>query len=292
MPKVQNKTKAKVSKLKFSKVLWLADLSYPQYNGGAERTDYVIKEAGKKLGLDIQDMHIADECDTNDYDLVVISNIHRWKDGVVSKMIEDTYTPIVFFSHDPLMHKWYPKAIKQAFCTVFMSPAHKKFYTRKLALGTHFIQPHGLTDMDSWYSSEDREDIYLYIGDLNGYKGVQNVYKWAMDNPDKEVRLWGRHMAKFPFLLDNFKYYGWLDQDKLAETLSKAKYFLHLPEFVDPCPRMVTFAMMSGCEIIGNENIGTFSYDWPWEDMDAVKKILKRAPRKFWKNINKHYEEY
>jgi len=276
--------------LRFSKVLWISDRSYPDYNGGAERTDYVIRDAGKKLGLEIDWISTFPK-DTEKYDLVVISNIHMWKDEVAEQLLLETYTPILFFSHDPLIHRWYPTAIKQAFCSVFMSPAHCKFYRKKFFIKNYIVQPHGIIDLDRWYGEEKREDYCLYVGDLNTYKGAQNVYKWAEENPDREVRVWGRHMVKFPFTIDNFKYYGWMDEEELPKKLATASYFIHLPEYIDPCPRMIMFALLSGCEIIGNDNIGTSSYDWPWENLDRIKDILRKAPEEFWRKVNKYYRK-
>lgn len=275
--------------LKFKKVLWISDRNYPEYNGGAERTDYVIREAGKKLGLEIEWTNDLPKEDA-DFDFLVISNIHMWPNEKASELLWNEY-PSVFFSHDPLAHPWYAQAIKQSFCTVFMSPAHADFYKKKFVIRNHFIQPHGIIDLDKWFSKKKKKDYYLYIGDLNPYKGVQNVYAWAKENPDKEVRLWGRNFARFPFELDNFKFYGWLDEEKVAETLAEAEYFIHLPEQIDPCPRMITFAYLSGCTIIGNDNIGLSSYDWPWDDPEAIKEILRKAPKKFWFNLNKYYRK-
>ena len=276
--------------MKFKRVLWVSDRSYPEYNGGAERTDYVIREAGKKLGLEI-DWNNDLPPKTSEYDLVVVSNIHLWPDIKAQQLLLELFNPLVFFSHDPIIHSWYPTAISQAFVSVFMSPAHRDFYTKKFYIKNSIVQPHGISeeDLNRWTPKAPKKDYYLYIGDLNEYKGVQNVYKWAESNPTKEVKLWGRNWAKFPFLLNNFKWYGFLDEDKLARTLAEAKYFIHLPELIDPCPRMVTFALLSGCTIIGNENIGLATYDWPWKDPERLKAILRKEPTEFWYRVNKFY---
>jgi len=252
---------------KFRKVVWISDRAYPKYNGGAERTDFVIREAGRKLGLKID---WTNDLPDRGYDLIVISNIHLWREEKARELLlEDT--PTLFFSHDPLIHGWYPTAIRKAFASVFMSPAHRDFYTKKFHIKRMIVQPHGLLDTERWYSKERKKDYYLYVGDLNPYKGVQNIYKWAEENPDKEVRVWGRNFAKFPFVAENFKYYGWLDEKKLPDTLAEA--------------------LFSGCTIIGNENIGSASYDWPWDDLEAVKEILRKAPREFWYKVNKFYRK-
>jgi len=277
----------KTTPLKFKKVIWISDRKYPDYNGGAERTDYVIREAGKKLGLEIT---WTNKIPKEKADFYVISNIHMWPDMKAQELLLNE-PKTVFFSHDPLIHHWYPQAIRQSFCSVFMSPKHAEFYTKKFLIKNYFIQPHGILDLDKWYSAEDKEDYYLYIGDMNEYKGIQNLYQYAKDNPEVELKLWGRNFARFPFLIDNFKWYGFLPEEKMADTLAHAKYFIHLPNLIDPCPRMITFAFLSGCTIVGNENIGTASYDWPWERPEEVKKILRKAPINFWYNINQYYKK-
>lgn len=278
----------KGKKLRIKKVIWVSDRNYPEYNGGAERTDYVIREAGKKLGIDIE---WTNDIPKNEADFYVISNIHLWSDDKAREFL-DQEPKTLFFVHDPLMHSWYTQAIRQSFCTVFMSPRHAKAYTKKFLVPNHFIQPHGIEPKDlERFKPLPKKDYYLYVGDMNDYKGIGNVYQWAIDNPKEEVRCWGRNFARFPFFADNFKYYGFLPEKWLAKILGEARYFIHLPNLVDPCPRMIMFAYLAGCTVIGNDNIGLSSYDWPWDDKEKIKEILKKAPKEFWYKVDKFYRK-
>ena len=84
-------------KFKFKKVAWISSRIYPEYDGGAEKVDFYLREIGKKQGLQIDHWK---EKPALDYDVYILSNCHDWPPEKVQQVVEGhEYT---FFRHDPL----------------------------------------------------------------------------------------------------------------------------------------------------------------------------------------------
>lgn len=271
--------------LQFKKVGWISSRKYPEYNGGAERTDYTIIEAGKKLGLEIDYLY---DSRGKDYDFVVLSNVHDWRK---EKILDITSNhKLVYFSHDIHYKPFTRELLDRALVSVFMSPLHKGFYDEKFNIKESFLQPAGIIDLDKYYVDK-KENYHLFIGDMHAGKGIYELVKYAREHPNDMFKIYGRNMLNLNFELDNFHYYGFLPDEKVPEMLAKAKYFIYLPTEIQPCCRMPLFAYLSDCGIIGNENIGLFSWDWDWKDKEKIKKTIKDYPKKFWTRIDKYYEK-
>lgn len=272
-------------KFSYKKVAWISDRFYPEYQGGAEITEFVLMEIGRKQGLKID---YWDKKPTKEYDFYIIGNTHNWSLQKVLNIIQGK--KFVFFSHDPLSKLQTIHLLKKAFLIVFMSPKHQEYYSKKVKIKNFILQPPAFLDLEKWKSGK-KEEHALYVGDLNPYKGIRNLYQFAQDHPEITFKVYGRNFASFPFTLDNFHYYGWLPEEDLPKELGKAKYFVHLPSKVDPGPHMVINAFLSDCELIVNKNVGVLSYDWNWNDKDEIKKKLKEYQETFWKRIDKYYKE-
>lgn len=275
-----------MSDLRFKRVAWISDRSYPEYKGGAEKTEYVLMEIGrKKYSLTID---YWDKKPDKEYDFCIIGNTHTWPPEKVFDLIEDK--KFAFFSHDPLSKEQTWTLLRKAFCVIFMSPAHEEYYTKKFEIKNSIYQPPAFEEEElESFHSEKKEEYALYIGDLNEYKGIQNVYSYAKDHPDMEFKIFGRNFVNANFTLPNFKYYGWLPKERMQEELGKAKYFIHLPSLVDPGPHMVIKAYLSDCELIVNRNVGVLSFkEWNWEDKEDIKKKLREFQNTFWERLNEH----
>ena len=188
-------------------------------------------------------------------------------------------------------HIW--KLVEKAKVNIFPSPLLGDFYQKRLKLTNVMYQPWA-SGAEEWniYSpgTAERDDVYLYIGDLNVYKGVKNLIDYARDHPDKKFKIYGRNIENVTFNLPNIMYFGWLPDPKVAETLAKAKYWIQLPAYVDPFPQMAIKAYLSGCEMVVNRNLGCFSYpEWNWEDPNDIKAQLKKYQETFWTRLNEFY---
>src|SRR5690606_10709623 len=52
-----------------------------------------------------------------------------------------------------------------------------------------------------------------------------------------------------------------------------------------PSGRLAAEAFLSGCEIISNDRVGTFSFDFYPNDIDRAKEEMRETPGKFWDKI-------
>lgn len=273
-------------KFKFKKVAWISDRKFPEYEGGAEKVDYMIREIGKKQGLEID--HWKDKL-AIDYDLYILGNNHLWPPEKTESMVDGKQ--YAFFRHDPLAREHVWDLVRKAHVVIFPSPGLKAFYEKKLILKNVMYQPWASAEgeLDSYYS-KTKENFVLYIGDLNSYKGVHNLIDYAKDHPEMLFKVYGRNMENINFTLPNLQYFGWLPEDKVRETMAKAKYWIQLPSMIDPFPQMVVKAYLSGCELIVNKNVGCFTYpDWDWNDPENIKKKLREFQETFWQRLNAFY---
>jgi len=274
------------TEFKFKKVCWFSDRLYPEYEGGAEKVDYMIREIGKKQGLQID--HWKDK-PTLEYDLYILGNNHLWPPEKTFSLIEGR--DYAFFRHDPLANEHTYELLNKAHVVIFPSPGLRTFYEKRVHLKNVMYQPWAsITEEWNNYHPSQKEEFALYIGDLNRYKGIYNLIEYAKDHPDMLFKVYGRNIENVNFTLSNIQYFGWLPENKMVETLSKAKYWVQLPSMIDPFPQTIVKAYLSGCEIITNRNMGCFTYpDWNWNDPEDIKKKLKEYQETFWQRLNAFY---
>lgn len=273
-------------KFKFKWVAWISDRSFPEYEGGAEKVDYMLREIGKKQGLEID--HWKDKPD-KEYDLYILGNTHLWPPEKTFEIVGNN--KFAFIRHDPLAreHTW--ELLQKAHVVIFPSPGLRTFYEQRLKLKNVMYQPWASMD-EEWntYIPMPKEEYALYIGDLNSYKGTHNLINYARDHPNLLLKVYGRMIEKYNFTLPNLQYFGWLPDNKVKETMGKAKYWVHLPSMMDPFPQMIVKAYLSGCELIVNKNVGCFTYpDWNWNDPEDIKRKLKEYQDTFWQRLNEFY---
>lgn len=64
----------------------------------------------------------------------------------------------------------------------------------------------------------------------------------------------------------------------VLEQMGRARWFVHLPQDMDPCPRTVIEAEIAGCEIVTNDLCGRV----PVRGADAVAEFVSGAAERFW----------
>jgi hypothetical protein len=66
--------------------------------------------------------------------------------------------------------------------------------------------------------------------------------------------------------------------------MSFTEYFVHLPLAFESECRAVMEAVLSGCKIVTNDNVGITSVT-DWEDPDALKNMIDKAGQTFWRLV-------
>jgi hypothetical protein len=70
-------------------------------------------------------------------------------------------------------------------------------------------------------------------------------------------------------------------REQVLEAMSRAKYFVFLPNDFDAEPRAVIEAVLSGCEIVTNENAGITSIP-DWRNPETLSELVEKAGERFW----------
>lgn len=273
---------------------WINENTSSERVGGAELTSKELIKYGRELGYKITEVTPANF--NLSFDLLVVNNIRTFPGLFIEKILEKDF---VFLCHDTRIflpsssEVWLPIyeiLLQRAKKIIFLSPRHKKCYEEKFNLDSDKVSffPPPL-DPDIYYEDE-KEEICVSTSLIAKHKGIENVIKLAKEKPDLEFRLYGRLEYSLP-KLPNLRYMGIVEPSRIPTILAKAKYFVQLPECIEPFGSGLVKAYLSGCELITNENLGCFSYDW-WGDKEKVKEKLREAPRKFWEEVENVLSEW
>ena len=259
---------------------WVADHFYPEYLGGAEITDYLMIKAGEERGYEIVRLGREDVSDESlrDLDFLVVSNVHTFTSREVECILRKRF---ILYLHDPVIDPHTPILLKNAVLAVFLSPLHKRFFQERLHLpGRVLVCPPPV--MIERQPSTEREEFAVYAGLIAKHKGIYNVLDYARKHPSLRIYLVGRSQVPDLNLPGNVEYLGVLEREELLDLLSRAKYFIHLPEWVEAFGRAVAEAYLCGCQLIVNDKVGFLSYPWNFKDREGVKRALASSPQVFW----------
>jgi len=276
----------KATQTKRATIGWVNENKSMDRIGGAELTSKELIEYGGEEGYEITEVTPANF--NPNFDLLVVNNIRTFPMVFIEAILQRDF---VFLCHDtrvflPKQELWLPiyqALFDKAKKVVFLSPVHRKRYEENFRIDGDKIAviPPALNP-DVYYEAE-KEDVCVSTCLIAKHKGIENVIVKAIENPDLEFRLYGKleyNLQKLP----NLNYMGIVPPGKIPEILAKAKYYIQLPEMLEAFGSPLVKAYLSGCELITNDNMGCFSYDW-WGDKEKVKEKLREAPGRFWEEI-------
>jgi hypothetical protein len=66
--------------------------------------------------------------------------------------------------------------------------------------------------------------------------------------------------------------------------MSYAEYFIHVPLAFESECRAVMEAVLSGCKVITNANVGITSVQ-DWDEPDALRNMIEKAGETFWRLV-------
>ena len=108
-----------------------------------------------------------------------------------------------------------------------------------------------------------KEEFALWAARLHIQKGPSEALAWATNNAVPILMLHDR------------------PREQVLEAMSRAKYFVFLPNDFDAEPRAVIEAVLSGCEIVTNENAGITSIP-DWRNPETLSELVEKAGERFW----------
>jgi glycosyltransferase involved in cell wall biosynthesis len=289
-----------------SKIIWLEDFNTKTHPGGSQLTSKYVMDWGKDLGFDIE------ECSLYTIEELGISPNHYLREGdlfIMNNMVHlynkyprfireiIKYKKYIRYEHDYMWQHnlvefpFIKEIFKNAMCVYYLSPLHRKEHYRM-----------GLERADDWYMPspidgklfkiipgiERVKDSVIYTGGFSIHKGIENILEYARNNPEKNIDLvgWVDHDGVVSNLPDNVHTIDTVKYSKVPELLNSYEYFIHLPNWVEPFGRSVAEALMCGCKMITNENIGMLSYKWNFSNLDWISTTLTNTPSRFWQKTD------
>lgn len=180
----------------------------------------------------------------------------------------------------------YRKLFQGAKMNVFQSPkhynAHKEFYGK--AIQKHLIMPPTVDVKNLDPKTERLEDNIPFFGDLNYLKGGDDLVAYAKANPKIKFTVYGSNLLRRE-LPENISFLEPVNNKEVLQILGQTKTIFCKPVWPEPSGRLAAEAFLSGCELIANDRIGTFSFDfYPDNPKEAIREI-EQAPEKFWEAV-------
>jgi glycosyltransferase involved in cell wall biosynthesis len=253
------------------KVLFISDFTLDQREGGAQVSNSLIIEKGRELGHEIVEHdHTSSIIDfLSSYDLMVSSNLETISQKSPEKFDFILKHPNhIRLEHDScsyLKNKDREKLFSSSKLNFFLSQFHISFF--KDFYGDYFENVEIVYDPvdTNIFKPKDCDKTYdvVYCGYLHPLKGLNDLVKFAQNNPDREVSVfgWGElDCEAFFSSYSNLTFGGAKKHEEIAEIFQQSKALYHNPVVNEPFCRMMGEALLCGVEeIIGDTSkIGAY----------------------------------
>lgn len=286
------------------KVAWLQDMNPMAEAGGAQLNDRAKIIEGIRRGFDIR--HVGPPGD-NFYldwaDVFVVSNATAFSADYIAGAT-DTRKPVVWFIHDfanlckvrlhyPMLERcmscyrkprWIPM-MEQAKILVWLSPLHRDawlYATPELEGVNYLLNPSSVSPADFHPLNMPRKGT-LGVNGLLAFKGRKGIIEWAEENPGEPVTVVGPNPEPGP-LPPNIEVAPPVPPYLMNELYNRFERFLHLPDTIGPFDRVAAEALLAGCQVVANKNVGALSYPW-FTSRESVASHLETASSDFWETI-------
>ena len=287
------------------KFTWLQDLDILTAPGGAQFTDrtHFIEgiRRGHDLGLFTPQANPTLE---GDCDAFIISNVSLFPLELFKRILADRKA-MIWFNHDYwpickyrlfypmrdeckscyLKERWLP-ILSKAKLMIWLSPLHRESWLwlyPELEDVPYHLSPSPVSP-DQFYNMGLKRNGAVAVESLHPFKGRVHVIRWAEEHPEVDIDVIGGDPEPGEPLPPNVKVHGGLAYSVMNEFYNQHKVFLHLPQSPSPFDRAVAEAYLTGCKVVGNENVGALSYPW-FKSRGVVADYLRNSPKEFWDRI-------
>ena len=277
-------------------IVWVQDM---ERMGGAELSSEVVVNEGLKEGFNVVVMtpYNFSKSILKKAKLIILNNIWYFgtiqMENILECLFEDKI-PYVKYEHDlrEISRPGFSLPLfKHAVLDVFISPAHLEKHQRILEIPRSLVLP--LAIDVSRFKLHKVKRIKNRVINTSGKlhaKGLMNMKAFVDSHPEKSFVFYTKKdkIVEQMFANDkNVKISDPIKNQYLPREYSRAEYFVHLPQKFQPGERGVFEAVLCGCKVIINDNVGHSSWGWNWEDIDFIREQLKQAPVKFWEEMRK-----
>ena len=168
---------------------------------------------------------------------------------------------------------------------VFQSPKHYEYHKDFFgaAIGDYLIMP-PTVDVDNLQISEEKQDEIPFFGTLNYLKGGHEFVAYALDHPEKQFVVYGENRLQRE-IPSNITFKPPVENKDVLRILGKTKTIIIKPVWPEPSGRLAAEAFLSGCELITNNRVGTWSFNFYPDHKDTAIAEIKNTIPQFWQAI-------
>ncbi|HZW62532.1 MAG TPA: glycosyltransferase family 9 protein [Flavobacteriaceae bacterium] len=168
----------------------------------------------------------------------------------------------------------YRNIFANAKLNVFQSPKHYqdhyRFYGEAIVNG-HIACP--TVEVDKLQIQKKKKEEIPFFGELNYLKGGHAYVDYALAHPDKKFVVYGENKLQRT-LPENIKFKAPVTNEEVLKILGQTKTIIIKPVWPEPSGRLAAEAFLSDCELITNDRVGTWSFDfYPNHKAKAIKEI-------------------
>jgi len=118
----------------------------------------------------------------------------------------------------------------------------------------------------SQFTIKPKENFALWAARMHQQKGPMEAMQWASQRNIPLLMMYDKTRAE------------------VLEAMSRAKDFVFLPNGFDAEPRAVIEAVLSGCKVHANDNVGITSVR-DWQNPDVLTRMVTEAKDLFWDKV-------
>jgi hypothetical protein len=267
------------------RVAWVQDFAKM---GGAELSNKTLVDYGDQNGFQICgitpqkfDLGIIRAAD-----IVIINNIFLFSSEQIKSMmmtIIDSCIPYVKYDHDireTMRGEFSRGLLSRSALNVFVSPIHRECYEK--AFGPDVTKrsitlPVAINDRPFYNQNIDRvknSALSVYLP-----KQQHNLVEFIKNN-----------IGKYKYMgLGNSKVHGLeiprikcVDNNEMTDIYNQFEYIIHLPDIQSAGDRVYFEALLCGCKVITNHNVGHLSWGFDENNHELIRTKLREAIVEFW----------
>lgn len=235
-----------------------------QFAGGAEMSDYEYRlQAPLGFEIEIVTPQTFDQFEPSQFDSVIVTGTDAFSDQQLNRLSE--YDPFVFVHHLQTPRAGLLALIAGSRLFVTHTPAHMR---RELSWSKprKTAQVLSYFDTSKCYDHMDKKPYALWAAREHPLKGKLKAHAWA---------------AQAGY---EFKALSNVPREQVLDAMARCEWFVHLPLAFESECRAVMEAVLSGCRIHTNENVGITSVE-DWADADHLRHMIDKAGDTFWRLV-------
>tara|TARA_R100000700_G_C3165419_1_gene140598 strand:+ start:329 stop:1180 length:852 start_codon:yes stop_codon:yes gene_type:complete len=281
------------------RILFVSDFTLEQTLGGAQVSNSLIIKRGRELGHEIIE-HDYTSSITNFlsyYDLLISSNlevISRQSHEIVNSVIK--HPNHIRLEHDSCLYlnnDLRQKLFESSKLNFFLSDFHISFFRENY--GDYFknveINYDPIDTSVFFKGNQEKQYDIVYCGYIHPLKGVNNLVKFSLENPSRQIDVfgWGDGNIESIFNnLSNVNFHAARTCEEIADIFRKSKAIYHHPIVNEPFCRMIGEALLCGIEeVIGaKEKIGSY-LEFEKVGREKFAEKCSTATENFWNKIEK-----